>query len=98
MNFIAKIAIWMWWLVAAYIPVYAHNVERNFMDGIGCPPKGDCSVPGSEILLDFDLLIIFMVVWLWPICAWQLIGKFFYSAIKSRLTRRSSKYALTRAA
>ncbi len=43
------------------------------MDQIGCPPRGDCYVLGSEILLDWDILIMGSAIFIRPICCWFIL-------------------------
>ena len=64
---------WFWWLGVAYIPLAIHFLERRYMQSIGCPKFGDCYVPGSEILLDWDILVLGSAAFLWPVCAWFLV-------------------------
>ena len=73
MKALLAIVKWLWWLGVVYIPYALHMLERRFMDSIGCPPRGDCYVPGSEILLDWDILVIGSAGFLWPVCLWFLI-------------------------
>lgn len=65
----------LWLLAVAYIPLAQHAFMREFTHDIGCPARGDCYVPGSEHLLDLELLNIGSAVLLWPPCAWFLICK-----------------------
>ena len=94
MKLIASVIKWLWWLGLCYMPVALWNLERRFMDSIGCPPSGDCYVPGSEILMDFDILVIGLAFYLWPVCAWFLGGRYVFSGVRSfahnRLTHHSS--------
>jgi hypothetical protein len=94
MKLIASVIKWLWWLGLCYMPVALWNLERRFMDSIGCPPSGDCYVPGSEILMDFDILVIGLTFYLWPVCAWFLGGRYVFSGVRSfaqsRLTHHSS--------
>jgi hypothetical protein len=63
----------LWWFCLAFLPVLMHRQERLYMDQIGCPPRGDCYVPGSELLLGWDLLIIGSALFIWPACFWFLV-------------------------
>lgn len=94
MKLIASLIKWLWWLGVSYIPIAIHNLERQFMASIGCPLSGDCYVPGSEILIDFDILVIGLALYLWPICIWFLGGRYVFGRIRSlvqkRLTHHSS--------
>jgi len=64
------------------------------MDSIGCPPVGDCYVPGSEMLINFDILIIGLALYLWPVSVWFLGERYAFGAVRSfvrkRLTHHSS--------
>ena len=62
-----------WWLVVAYIPLAQAKIYWDFATSIGCPPAGDCYVPGSEHLLGMDILNFFTAVVLWPVCLWVLV-------------------------
>jgi hypothetical protein len=64
---------WLWWLALAFLPRMLWTLERRFMDQIGCPPRGDCYVPGSEILLDWDILIMGSAILIWPVCFWFVL-------------------------
>ena len=83
MKLIVSVIKWLWWLGLSYIPIALHTLERQFMDSIACPPAGDCYVPGSEILLDFDIFVIGLAVYLWPICIWLLGGRYVLGGILS---------------
>ena len=72
MKIAVALVTWLWWLSVASVPVCIWLVERSYMNSIGCPPNGDCYVPGSEILLAWDTLILGTVLLLWPVCIWQL--------------------------
>lgn len=63
------------------------------MDSIGCPPAGDCYVPGSEILINFDVLIIGLAIYLWPVCAWFMGGCYVFGSIRRRLQNRLSYHS-----
>ena len=93
MKLIGLVIRLLWWLGVCYVPVALWKLRRQFMDSIGCPPAGDCYVPGSEILLNFDVLIMGLVIYLWPVCAWYLGGRCVFgwvrSAVQSRLTPHS---------
>jgi hypothetical protein len=65
---------WCWWLGIAYIPYAMYALERRFMQSIGCPPRGDCYVPGSDILLGFDVLVLGSATMLMPVAIWFLVG------------------------
>jgi hypothetical protein len=88
MKLISSVIRWLWWLGLCYIPIALWKLERQFMDSIGCPPAGDCYVPGSEILIDFDVLIIGLAFYLWPVCAWFLGGRYVFVSIRSLLQNR----------
>jgi hypothetical protein len=64
----------LWWLLVAHLPVSIHQLSRSYAKQIGCPSAGDCYVPGSELLLDFDLLVMGSALLLWPVCLWFLGG------------------------
>jgi len=68
MKALWAIVKWLWWLGVAYIPYGLHALERRFMHRIGCPPRGDCYVPGSDILLDWDVMVLGSAAFLWPVC------------------------------
>ncbi|MDR7132837.1 hypothetical protein J2X06_001247 [Lysobacter niastensis] len=73
MKVFLSIVKWIWWLGLAYLPLKLWSLERSYMDRIGCPPRGDCYAPGSEILLDWDLLIMGAALLVWPVCLWFLV-------------------------
>jgi hypothetical protein len=60
----------LWAAAAAYIPVALTRFANLLRSDIGCPSAGDCYVPGSEHLLDLDLIILFAAVVLWPVSIW----------------------------
>lgn len=93
MKLIGSAIKWLWWLGVGYIPFALHNLERRFMDSIGCPPAGDCYVPGSEILMDFDILIIGLAFYLWPVCAWFLGGRYAFNGVRSRMHKRLTPHS-----
>lgn len=72
MKRLALLITWLWWLAVALLPVAIWLVERSYLNSIGCPPSGECYVPGSEILLAWDTLILGSVLLLWPVCIWHL--------------------------
>jgi hypothetical protein len=63
---------WLWWAAVAALPIIGLKLQRAYMDAIGCPPRGDCYVPGSRGLHYWDAHIFLMAAILWPICAWFL--------------------------
>ena len=73
MKVIWQLIKWLWWLGLATVPHFIWSIERQFMDQIGCPPRGDCYVPGSEILLGWDVLIMASAFFIWPVCFWFLV-------------------------
>lgn len=73
MKYLACTLKTAWWLAIAYIPFAQARVYRDFATSIGCPPAGDCYVPGSEHLLGMDILIFFSAVVIWPACLWVLV-------------------------
>lgn len=68
-----KLIKWLWWLALAAVPLSIGIVERRYMDRIGCPPRGDCYVPGSEILIEWDILAMAVTLLVWPVCLWFLV-------------------------
>jgi len=98
MKHFISLSKWLWWFSVGYIPVALFNLERQFMESIGCPPAGDCYVPGSEILLDFDILVIGLAIPLWPVCFWFLSGRYLFIAFRRRPIPHSSGTAQKRAA
>lgn len=64
-----------WWIAVARLPLSIRDLSASYAEDIGCPPRGDCYVPGSEILLSFDILVMGSAVLLWPVCFWFLGGK-----------------------
>jgi len=102
MKVILGVVRWLWWLAVAFVPVAILMVERRYMKSIGCPPSGDCYVPGSEILLEWDTLILASILLLWPVCLWFLgVGPFVKRIaifVRHRLTSGSSRLAHLRSA
>jgi hypothetical protein len=84
MKLLLRTLKFAWWLAVAYIPIAQAKVYRDFATSIGCPPAGDCYVPGSEHLLGMDLLNFFSAVVLWPVCAWVLVVRPLLALRKNR--------------
>lgn len=79
MSKVSAIIKWAWWLAVAYLPIYFHSLEMEYLDHIGCGPyRGDCYLPGADIFFYFAPTMILL---LWPVCAWHLIGKYIVRAI-----------------
>ena len=73
MKYLVRTLKTVWWLALAYIPLAQAKIYREFATSIGCPPAGDCYVPGSEHLLGMDILNFFSAVVIWPACLWVLV-------------------------
>lgn len=91
----------LWWLLVARLPVSIHQISATYAKQIGCPPAGDCYVPGSELLLPFDILVMGSALLLWPVCFWflgggWLIRKFLQYTKKSLTTASSGTPGTTR--
>jgi hypothetical protein len=83
---------WFWWLAVSAIPVALWLLQRSFMDAVGCPPAGDCYEPGTEILLEWDLLIGGTALLLWPVSIWHLgAGWVFQRVMKRELSSRGDR-------
>ena len=95
MKLVRAVTKWLWWLGLGYVPFALTKVSKQFANSIGCPPAGDCYVPGSELLVGLDLLILGLYFYLWPVCAWFLGGRvaigWARKMIGSRLTSQSSE-------
>ncbi|MBH9551500.1 hypothetical protein [Inhella gelatinilytica] len=63
----------IWWLAVAYLPIAQFRLRQTYSRSIGCPEAGDCYVPGSEFLLNLDLLIFCSGFVLWPLCVHHFI-------------------------
>jgi hypothetical protein len=61
---------WAFWTIASMTPIVIWLLRREFRDSIGCPPSGDCYVPGSESLLDWDLWLVCSALIIWPLAFW----------------------------
>ena len=67
--------VWLWWLTVSYVPVAQFRFRRQYSAAIGCPASGDCYVPGSEHLLDLDLMFFSSALLFWPVCFWFLVAR-----------------------
>ncbi|PPD53917.1 MAG: hypothetical protein CTY10_08130 [Methylotenera sp.] len=88
MKCILSLLKFLWWVGVSYIPIAIHNLEQQLKTNIGCPPVGDCYVKGSEILLEFDMLIIIFALYLWPVCVWFVGGRYIFNALYSYFHKR----------
>jgi hypothetical protein len=70
-TFVATIH-WLWWLAVGVLPLAWLQVGYKYKESIGCPPTGDCYVPGSEALIYFDTMLMVSVALLWPPSIWHL--------------------------
>lgn len=73
MKLVSWLARVVWSAAVAYLPIALWKLEKVLASDLGCPPAGDCYVPGSEHFLQFDLLISVAAVLLWPMCIWVAI-------------------------
>jgi len=71
LKIIVKIA---YWVIVACVPLSIFIFEREYSAAIGCPKSGDCYVPGSEHILNIDMLVMFSAVVLWPLVFWKISG------------------------
>jgi hypothetical protein len=78
----------LWWLMVARLPISINQLSASYAKQIGCPASGDCYVPGSELLLSFDVLAMGSAVLLWPVCVWFLGGGWIVRRVM-RATRSS---------
>jgi hypothetical protein len=61
-----------WWLMFAAMPfVLWHGIDEIFKD-IGCPPQGDCYLPGWFAAFNLELYVMGFALLTWPACAWNL--------------------------
>lgn len=63
---------WLWWAAVATLPILAWKIERFRDDIRDCSPPADCAHLGSTALFYSGAWFIWMVVLLWPVCAWFL--------------------------
>jgi hypothetical protein len=73
MKLVSWLARAVWSAAVAYLPVALWKLQKALASDLGCPPAGDCYVPGSEHFLQFDLLILAAAVLLWPVCIWVAV-------------------------
>lgn len=82
-----------WWLAVAYIPFAQFSFYHSYHTAIGCPQAGDCYVPGSEHLLDLEVLIAGSALVLWPACLWALVLKPIW-LMRKTVARKESRHDL----
>lgn len=63
-----------WWLALALVPFALLRNFTNLRASMGCPPKGDCYQPGWEAFLGFELTLLAFVIFVWPVCVWNVAG------------------------
>lgn len=61
-----------YWAAVGYFPFTLISYWRQYRAAIGCPQNGDCYVPGSEHLLDLELMIGTSAILLWPLACIKL--------------------------
>lgn len=63
-----------WWLGLSMFPLALLRTIDKLRTAIGCPPLGDCYQPGWSVLLDLQLMIGLLVVFVVPVCLWHVAG------------------------
>ena len=97
MKFTAFAIEKIFWLVAASIPVIPPYVLYEFHSVLSCAENGICFRNGYPFLNSEGYAIVYLaVILVWPMCAWQLIGKhIFVGRLQPRCV---AKFRVNRAA
>ena len=61
---------WFAWGALSSVPVMIEVAKVRHMDALGCPPAGDCYVPGSESLIYWDVAALAIAAIVWPLALW----------------------------
>lgn len=81
----------LWWLLVAFLPISIHALSVRYSKQIGCPESGDCYVPGADLLLSFDILVVGSASLLWPVCFWFLGGGWLVRSAKQLVQGNTTK-------
>ncbi len=61
-----------WWAALALFPFALLRTLRQLATAIGCPPAGDCYVPGAGIIFNLELMIGAFIGFVVPVCLWRV--------------------------
>ena len=76
MRVVIKIIQLFWWATMFYLPVAILNTTTRLYAEIGCPPQGDCYLPGSNAGFSLELLAFLVAAIVWPVSIWFLAISF----------------------
>ena len=65
----------LWWFALAYMPIEVFRVISRLYAEIGCPPQGDCYLPGTSAAFELEFLAFVIAALVWPTCFWFLGGR-----------------------
>jgi hypothetical protein len=82
MKKIVSLLLLAYWVAVGYFPFALQSYWRQYAAAIGCPKVGDCYVPGSEHLLNLELLVGTAAVLFWPLASIKL-----YAVLRSWISR-----------
>ncbi|QSI76648.1 hypothetical protein [Niveibacterium microcysteis] len=77
----------------SYFPVAIYRVTKRLYIEIGCPPQGDCYLPGTSAGFEFDLLAYIAAIGIWPAAIWFLGGAKVFRSLVLKLQRRPNTAA-----
>ena len=80
----------LWWVALAYVPVAILRVVSRLYAEIGCPPQGDCYLPGTSTAFELEFLAFAVAALVWPVCFWFLGGRWLSTRLGFRLASNSA--------
>ncbi len=75
MAIVGQLIIKLWWLLLAMIPLALWRLIDQLNQEINCPRFGDCYNPGWWAAYHLDLWTTGIAVLIWPVCLWNLGGR-----------------------
>jgi hypothetical protein len=76
MKIAIGVASKVFWLIVACVPLVPPFVLYKFQSVLSCSENGICFRSGHPFLNGEGTAIVYLaMIVLWPMCAWQLIGK-----------------------
>jgi hypothetical protein len=79
----------LYWLAVACIPVVPLYVLGTYDSDPVCSDSGICVHFGHMLTGVEQFAVLVTIVLLWPMCAWQLVGKYFWSHLRPTPTESS---------
>ena len=76
----------LWWLALAVFPFIFWQRIGSLYKEIGCARNSDCYNLGTITAYQLEILVIGLAFLVWPICFWNLGGKWLFERLFKQAT------------